>query len=79
MCIKKASANASLFNNQTNRSLPAVSSNIPLNSPSHQQVNPTVQAKIESIKAWGISTYKYSRQLISEKLGKSSRTVDLGE
>ncbi|XP_043244039.1 arfaptin-2-like [Amphibalanus amphitrite] len=54
-----------------------VSSNIPLNSPSHQQVNPTVQAKIESIKAWGISTYKYSRQLISEKLGKSSRTVDV--
>ncbi|XP_037069980.1 arfaptin-2-like [Pollicipes pollicipes] len=61
-------------------SLPGItpaSANIPLNSPSHQQINPTVQAKIESIKAWGISTYKYSRQLISEKLGKSSRTVDV--
>lgn len=33
-------------------------------------------AKIENIKNWSISTYKCTKQLISEKLGKSSRTVD---
>ena len=33
-------------------------------------------AKIENIRNWSISTYKCTKQLISEKLGKSSRTVD---
>ncbi|XP_066983981.1 arfaptin-2 isoform X7 [Macrobrachium rosenbergii] len=33
-------------------------------------------SKMESIKTWSISTYKCTKQLISEKLGKSSRTVD---
>ncbi|KAK7076558.1 Arfaptin-1 [Halocaridina rubra] len=32
--------------------------------------------KMESIKTWSISTYKCTKQLISEKLGKSSRTID---
>ncbi|XP_041983102.1 arfaptin-2 [Aricia agestis] len=32
--------------------------------------------KIESIKNWGVSTYKCTKQLLYEKLGKSSRTVD---
>lgn len=36
----------------------------------------TTVAKIENIRNWSISTYKCTKQLISEKLGKSSRTVD---
>lgn len=33
-------------------------------------------SKIDSIKNWSISTYKCTRQLMMERLGKSSRTVD---
>lgn len=33
-------------------------------------------SKIETFKNWGISTYKCTRQLMFEKLGKTSRTVD---
>lgn len=33
-------------------------------------------SKIDSIKNWSISTYKCTRQLMLEKLGKSTRTVD---
>lgn len=35
-------------------------------------------AKIETIKSWGVSTYKCTRQLMYEKLGKTARTVDKG-
>ncbi|XP_012284994.1 arfaptin-2 [Orussus abietinus] len=68
------------------------SMNIPLNSPTLQSGSTTApttpmqngdaqnmrsaQSKIESIKSWSISTYKCTRQLMYEKLGKSSRTVD---
>lgn len=34
-------------------------------------------SKLEHIKAWSVNTYKCTKQLLSEKLGKSSRTVDL--
>ncbi|XP_044764949.1 arfaptin-2 [Coccinella septempunctata] len=33
-------------------------------------------SRIENIKNWSISTYKCTKQLMFEKLGKSSRTVD---
>ncbi|XP_055696626.1 arfaptin-2 isoform X2 [Lutzomyia longipalpis] len=33
-------------------------------------------SKIDTIKNWSISTYKCTRQLMMEKLGKSTRTVD---
>lgn len=36
----------------------------------------TPSSRIDTIKSWSISTYKYSKQLMYEKLGKSSRTVD---
>ncbi|XP_015598125.1 arfaptin-2 isoform X2 [Cephus cinctus] len=36
----------------------------------------SAQSKIESIKNWSISTYKCTKQLMYEKLGKTSRTVD---
>ncbi|XP_071951845.1 arfaptin-2-like isoform X2 [Antedon mediterranea] len=35
------------------------------------------KAKFDSFKTWSISTYKCTRQMLSEKLGKGSRTVDL--
>ena len=38
----------------------------------------SAQSKIESIKNWSISTYKCTKQLMYEKLGKTSRTVDSG-
>ncbi|KAJ6636191.1 Arfaptin-1 [Pseudolycoriella hygida] len=33
-------------------------------------------AKIDTLKNWSISTYKCTRQIMLEKLGKSSRTID---
>lgn len=36
-------------------------------------------SKIETLKNWSISTYKCTKQLMYEKLGKTSRTVDSGE
>lgn len=33
-------------------------------------------SKIDTLKNWSISTYKCTRQLMLEKLGKSARTVD---
>ena len=35
------------------------------------------QNKLEHLKNWSINTYKCTRQLLSEKLGKGSKTVDL--
>ncbi|ESO06556.1 hypothetical protein HELRODRAFT_64935, partial [Helobdella robusta] len=32
--------------------------------------------KIGSLKAWSFSTYKFTKQLLSEKLGQATRTVD---
>ncbi|KAK3591779.1 hypothetical protein CHS0354_019551 [Potamilus streckersoni] len=37
----------------------------------------TAQTKLENIKAWSINTYKCTRQFLSERLGKSAKTVDL--
>lgn len=49
-------------------------------SPSSQHSNTKLmkpqQSKIDTIRQWSISTYKCTRQIISEKLGKTSRTVD---
>lgn len=36
-------------------------------------------SKIDVIKNWSVSTYKCTKQLINEKLGKSSKTVDIGK
>ncbi|KAK2717953.1 arfaptin-2-like isoform X2 [Artemia franciscana] len=33
-------------------------------------------AKLDVFKSWSISTYKCTKQMIAEKLGKSSRTID---
>ncbi|CAK9796464.1 ARFIP2 [Anthophora plagiata] len=68
-------------NNCSNDSQPRPATiNLTLGSPtSHMSitVSPnTPISKIESIKNWSISTYKCTRQLMYEKLGKTSRTVD---
>lgn len=60
------------------------STSIPLNSPSptlngddsKPRLSRPAQSKIDSIKQWSISTYKCTRQILSEKLGKGTRTVD---
>ena len=36
-----------------------------------------VSNKLDVLKSWSINTYKCTRQMIAEKLGKGSRTVDL--
>ncbi|KAK1174915.1 arfaptin-1 isoform X2 [Acipenser oxyrinchus oxyrinchus] len=38
--------------------------------------NPAME-KLELVRKWSINTYKYTRQILSEKLGRGSRTVDL--
>ena len=43
---------------------------------SNNEFKSATVAKIEHIRNWSISTYKCTKQIISEKLGKSSRTVD---
>lgn len=48
----------------------------PVLSPS-QEFLKNGATKIDSLKNWGISTYKCTRQLMLEKLGKSNRTTDM--
>ncbi|XP_065668616.1 arfaptin-2 isoform X2 [Hydra vulgaris] len=33
-------------------------------------------AKIDALKKWTVSTYKYTKQMVSEKMGRRARTVD---
>jgi Arfaptin-like domain len=47
----------------------------PVLSPS-QEFLKNGATKIDSLKNWGISTYKCTRQLMLEKLGKSNKTTD---
>lgn len=55
-----------------------VSPNTPVQNGDTQTMR-TTQSKIESLKNWSISTYKCTKQLMYERLGKTSRTVDFGE
>ncbi|XP_061399576.1 arfaptin-2 [Musca vetustissima] len=48
----------------------------PLNGSVDTSILRTGASKIDSIKNWSISTYKCTRQIMLEKLGKSQRTVD---
>lgn len=64
--------------------VPQANTNIPLSSPSPSQngdnpkslVTKPSRSKFDSIRQWSISTYKCTKQVISEKLGKSTRTID---
>ncbi|XP_018343941.1 PREDICTED: arfaptin-2 isoform X4 [Trachymyrmex septentrionalis] len=53
----------------------AVSPSTPVQNGDTQTMR-TTQSKIESLKNWSISTYKCTKQLMYERLGKTSRTVD---
>ena len=67
-------------------------SNIPLSSPDRNgfggsssggdggAISPKsalLQSKLDNLRAWSINTYKCTRQVLSERFGKGSRTVDL--
>ena len=39
-------------------------------------LRPVTAHKMEQLKKWGISKYKYTRQYLSERFGKGTRTVD---
>ncbi|UYV64125.1 ARFIP1 [Cordylochernes scorpioides] len=47
-----------------------------LNGSGEPQVSKPSHSKIDSLKQWSISAYKCTRQILQEKLGKGSRTVD---
>jgi len=34
------------------------------------------QSKLDSLRAWSFNTYKFTRQLLSERIGRGTRTVD---
>ncbi|KAM7300418.1 arfaptin-2 isoform X2 [Ixodes scapularis] len=61
---------------------PPATTSVPLTSPSPVQngSDPRVikpgQSKIDYLRQWSVSTYKCTRQMLSEKLGKGTRTVD---
>ena len=63
---------------QCEPAVPALGSITPTipSGPMQGEVRTSTAAKIEFFKNWSISTYKCTKQLISEKLGKSSRTMD---
>ena len=72
--------NLKYISHPTSLSLSANDSSVltPFEAPS-QNGDPcakTPPSKIDTIKSWSISTYKCTKQLMYEKLGKSSRTVD---
>lgn len=72
------------------RSMPNPTTNIPLSSHvfngsgdvvdgarSSKTFQQTAASKLDSLKNWSINTYKCTKQLLAEKMGKGSRTVDL--
>ncbi|XP_017779515.1 PREDICTED: arfaptin-2 [Nicrophorus vespilloides] len=68
-------------NHVHSKSLPASTSSPAILMPSSPTQNDDTtiyknNSRIENIKNWSISTYKCTKQLMFEKLGKSSRTVD---
>ncbi|XP_012263822.2 arfaptin-2 isoform X2 [Athalia rosae] len=59
----------------TSQNATVTTPNTPLSNGDAQTMR-SAQSKIESIRNWSISTYKCTKQLMYEKLGKTSRTVD---
>lgn len=73
-------------NTMWNSQAPPANTSIPLSSPSLSQNGDESKcqvtkvggpSKIDSLKQWSISTYKCTRQILSERLGKGTRTVDI--
>ncbi|XP_076468337.1 arfaptin-2-like isoform X1 [Babylonia areolata] len=63
--------------------VPPATSNIPLSSPQSngdfvpKSMSASAHSKLESIKDWSVNTFKCTRQLLSERFGRGSKTVDL--
>ncbi|KAJ8297421.1 hypothetical protein KUTeg_023952 [Tegillarca granosa] len=66
--------------------MPPATSNIPLSTGHHQAngggdfIPKTMQAastKLESLRHWSMNTFKCTKQYLSERFGKGSKTVDL--
>ncbi|XP_046363103.1 arfaptin-2-like isoform X1 [Haliotis cracherodii] len=76
---RSASPQARLTRSYT---MPPATSNVPLSSP---QTNgdfvpksiTQAATKLESLREWSINTFKCTKQMLSERFGKSSKTVDL--
>ncbi|CAG9135769.1 unnamed protein product [Plutella xylostella] len=65
----------------TSRSMPFPPAYVPPEVSAGSAAGPSTVVKagtnrMESLKTWSLSTYKCTRQLLYEKLGKTSRTVD---
>lgn len=43
---------------------------------SHSAPPSPSQSKLDSLRAWSFNTYKFTRQLLSERLGRGTRTID---
>lgn len=78
VCVKTATSNIPLSTPDHSSSSAGASSGVvstalsPLSTPQ----SPTAQSKLDSLRSWSFNTYKFTRQLLSEKLGRGSRTVD---
>lgn len=77
-----------LWNVSASKSLPSSPPNLAVSSPSsssfHSSKSPITpgvavspQSRLDSIRTWSFNTYKFTRQLLSERLGRGSRTVDM--
>ncbi|XP_029373349.1 arfaptin-2-like isoform X3 [Echeneis naucrates] len=53
------------------------SSNHNGSNPSEEVTRGVAVEKLDSVKKWGINTYKCTKQMFSERFGRGSRTVDL--
>ena len=59
----------------SNATTPSGSTLRPAPSSRSAPQSPT-QSKLDSLRAWSFNTYKFTRQLLSERLGRGTRTVD---
>ncbi|XP_038150352.1 arfaptin-2-like isoform X1 [Cyprinodon tularosa] len=79
--IRMKSRGANLHNSNASASRLAHHTNpgsINHNTNSTEEVSRGVAVeKLDSVKKWGINTYKCTKQMFSEKFGRGSRTVDL--
>jgi len=87
--IRPDSQNRPISGTVLPQQIPPATSNISLSSP--EKMTPSIQnqtgpssgliissqSKIDNIRAWSINTYKCTRQMISERLGKGTKTVDV--
>nr|XP_023013008.1 arfaptin-2 [Leptinotarsa decemlineata] len=71
-----SSSNSTTYSRSVPTSLSTCGSPAILTPPQTDDSSLLKSSRIENIKNWSISTYKCTKQIMFEKLGKSSRTVD---